>query len=58
MKDSEFELIPFKHLNAASFIATMAKYEELGVPITLTNGAKMYPQGWLNFVYPKRKKDG
>lgn len=58
MDNSVFDLIPFKHVNAASFIATMAKYEELGLPIILTNGAKMYPHGWSGYVNPKRKRHG
>ena len=49
-----FDLIPFKDVNSMSFIATMAKYEELGVPIILTNGAKLYPEGWLRWIKVKK----
>ena len=50
MNAEVFELIPFKDLNSLEFIATMALYERQGEPILLTNGAKLYPEGWLRWL--------
>jgi hypothetical protein len=30
-------------------VHTLIIHEALGIPITLKNGAKMYPEGWLKF---------
>lgn len=50
-----FNLIPFKDESAETFIATMAWHEMHSIPIILTNGAKMHPEGWVNWIYPKGK---
>lgn len=45
MNEEVWEQLPFE-LN----LITLACYEAHGKPITLKNGAKMYPKGWLKFL--------
>ena len=50
-----FDLIPFRNESSSTFIATMAWHEINNIPITLTNGATMTPEGWARWIYPKGK---
>ena len=45
MNEKEMEQLPFE-VTALK----LACYEACGKPITLKNGAKMHPEGWLKFL--------
>lgn len=49
LNDWLIDQLPWE-LDAPSAIATFAMYEALDTPITLKNGSKVYPEGWLRFL--------